>query len=192
MEKDLKIIRKEIAQKIKSSKLCNSWFYEEHFLVVEKFVKQLLRLYPDVNKEAVMLAVWFHDASRADGKKENHDLEGAKLAKQVLTQKGFDKRLVDLVYEVCKSHSCKKYKPQSLEAKILATADAMSHFSGGFYLRLLHKWGKTMDYASAKKRLLKKIERDYQEKILFKEVKTIITPLYQSWQVIIKEIKLEQ
>ncbi|MBL7159314.1 HD domain-containing protein [Candidatus Microgenomates bacterium] len=192
MKKDLEIIRKEITEKIKTSKLCDPWFYEEHFLVVEKFAKELFCLYPDVNKQAVMLAVWFHDVSRAWGKSKDHDFHSAEYAKKVLTQKGFDKKLIDLVYEVCRSHSCKKYQPQSIEAKILTTADAMSHFSGGFYLRLIHKWGKTMEYAAAKKRLLKKIKRDYQEKILLQEAKKATKSLYQAWQMVIKEINLKK
>lgn len=192
MKKELEIIRKKIVEKIKSSKLCDPWFYKKHFLVVEKFAEQLCRLYQRANKDVVMLAVWFHDASRAKGEKKDHDILGANDAKKVLTEKDFDKRIIDLVYEACKSHRCEEHKPQSIEAEILATADAMSHFSGGFYLRLLHKWGRTMEYSVAKKRLLKKIERDYKEKLFFKEAKKAIKPLYQAWQIILKNVNLQQ
>lgn len=97
-------------------------------------------------------------------KKDNHDLEAARLARQVLAQKGFDKKLIDLVYEVCKLHRCEEFKPKSIEGKILATADAMSHFPDGFYLRLLHKWGKTIDYSVAKKDSLTKWKGTFKKR----------------------------
>lgn len=69
MNKDLRLIREKLAERIKTSRLRDLWFYQEHFLVVEKFAKKLLRLYPNANKEAVMLAAWFHDVSCVYAKK---------------------------------------------------------------------------------------------------------------------------
>jgi HD superfamily phosphodiesterase len=52
------------------------------FLVVENFAKRLYKLYPQADKKAVMLAVWFYDIGRAHGKDKNHDIYGAKYAKK--------------------------------------------------------------------------------------------------------------
>ena len=188
--KKLGHIREEIINVFKKSDQCVSWFVEDHFLVVEKFAKQLCKLYPEANKKAVMLSVWFHDIGRAFGKHKGYDIYGAEYAKQYLAEKGFDRKLINIVYEACKSHSCKKYKPKSLEGKILATADAMSHFEKGFYLKLIYEKSKKKKYPKLKKWLLNKIERDYHDKILIKEVKLTIKPIYFAWKKVVQEINL--
>ncbi len=191
MNKELSDIRKQIVKIINNSKIFDPWFLEEHFLVVEKFAKQLCRLYPKANKDVVLLGVWFHDIGKANGKIKNHDIEGANYANKYLSKLDFDKRTIKLVYDVCKSHSCKRFKPQSMEAKILATADAMSHYSGGFYLRLIHKW-HDLEYHDAREKLLKKIGKDYKDKLFFKEAKQAIKPLYFAWMTIIKKVNVEK
>lgn len=190
MDQKLKSIRDKIAKEIKTSKLCHPWFYKEHFLVVEKFAKELCDLYPKASRKAVMLAAWFHDASRAHGRHKKHDVYGAHYAKKFLTEKGFDKRLIKLVCEACRLHRCKKNKPKSIEAKILATSDAMSHFSGGFYLRIFNNFCEEIGYEKAREKLARKIERDFKEKLFFKEAKQAVKPYYKAWQQILKGINL--
>ncbi len=195
-------IKKYLANEIKSSKHCESWFYKEHLLVVEKLALDLCNLYPAANRDAVILSVWFHDIGRAHGHDKNHDLYGANYAKKVLTENNFDKNLIDLVTNSCKTHSCDKNgKPKSLEGKILATADALSHYHNGFYLRILHSWSKKINtahypklankpsYQKLKTKLFQKINRDFNEKIFFEEAKQAIYPMYQAWQKIIEEVK---
>ena len=59
-------------------------------------------------------------------------------AKEYLSKKNFNASLIDIIYHACRSHRCKDALPQSIEAKIIATADALSHFHNGFYLRILY------------------------------------------------------
>jgi len=190
MNKQLRNIRSQIEKKIKTSKLCQPLFFDKHVMVVEKFAKQLCQLYPQANKDVVLLSVWFHDIGRADGHNKDHDVYGAEYARKLLNKKDYNKKIIDLVYEACKSHCCKKYKPQSLEAKILATADALSHYSNGFYLLIFHYWSQKMDYNEARNKLIRKIEKDYKDKILLKEVKEALKPFYNAWKLIAKNISL--
>jgi len=52
-----------------------------------------------------------------------------------LLEQKFDPVRIEKVVEACRSHSVKKVVPKTLEAKMLATADAMSHFYYGFYFK---------------------------------------------------------
>jgi len=189
MTNNIQSIRNQLKFEIESSNQVDSWFVEEHLLVVERLALELCDHHPEANRDAVTLSVWFHDYSRSKGEFEEHDLHGAKYAKDQLTQAGFDQQFVRLVEQACLSHRSTHTQPVSIEAKILASADAMSHFSGGFYLRLMHRWSK-LDYQDAKKKLLEKIERDYHDKLSVDEAKEAIKPLYDAWQIIIQDITI--
>ena len=146
MKNNIQKIKSNLEDDIKFSKHCDSWFYEEHVLVVEKLALDLCTLYPKANRYAVILGVWFHDIGRAHGHNEEHDLYGANYAKKILKKNNFDQDFIDLVVNSCKTHSCSENgNPDSLEGKILATADALSHYHNGFYLRIFHSWSKGAD-----------------------------------------------
>ncbi len=182
-----------LQQDIKTSKHCASWFYQDHVLVVEKLALDLLKLYPKANKDAVILSVWFHDVGRAHGYHKNHDLYGADYAQKILTKNNVNKDFIKLVVNACKTHSCEDNGiPSSLEGKILATADALAHFHNGFYLKILYFWSKDkdQDYEAIQKKLFNKINRDFNNKIFFNQVKEKMQPTYQAWLTIIKEAKL--
>lgn len=196
-------IKKQLIHDITHSKFCDAWFYEEHLLVVEKLAMALCEYYPKANREAVNLMVWFHDIGRAHNANRDHDLYGAEYAQKILTANSFTQTDIDLIVEACKTHSCDDYgKPKSLEGKILATADAMSHFHHGFYLRILNSWSQKVDpdhykelarntdYQFLKQKLLEKIDKDYQEKIFFKEAKQAILPMYQAWKKIVEAVQI--
>jgi len=54
-----------------------------------------------------------------------------------MEQFGYGRKTVARVGEIILAHSCEgKLTPKTLEGKILATADAMSHFAGDFYLAI--------------------------------------------------------
>lgn len=69
----------------------------------------------------------------------------------------------------------------------MATADAMSHFNHGFYLRIIEHFRKHNDFQTTKAIVLKKLNRDYNEKILFPEAKDKIRPVYEAWMVILNQ-----
>lgn len=186
-------IKNNLKNEIKSSKSCDSWFYEEHLLVVEEIALKLCKLYPEANKDIVLLNVWFHDIGRAHGHNKDHELYGANYAKKILEKEKFDEDFIKIVVNSCKTHSCSKNgKPENLEGKILATADALSHYHNGFYLRILYSWSKKKDvgFHELKEKLYKKMNRDLNEKIFFEEIKKTVKPMYNSWKKIAEKIKI--
>lgn len=193
MQDKFQIIKNDLAREIKTSEHCDSWFYKEHVLVVEKLALDLCDLYPNANRDVVTISVWFHDIGRAHGKNKDHDLYGADYARKILSKNGFDQNLIDLVSESCRTHSCSENgKPKSLEGRILATADGLSHYHNGFYLRILYSWsnGNTGDYCDLKKKLFKKMKRDLDEKIFFDEVREKVLPMYEAWKKVVLEVEL--
>jgi len=140
-----------------------SSFWIVHVKPVINYSKELARKY-NANIEVVWLSAIFHDIARLDGL-EPHEEIGSEKAYDMLLEQGFDKEKAEKVKKTILTHRCNKHKPQTLEQKILATADAVSHFKTPFYL-----WFSSLSTQTFKEQLesgLKKIERDYNEKIFF-------------------------
>jgi HD superfamily phosphodiesterase len=127
------------------------------------------------NFEVLWLSAILHDIVRIEDV-EPHDELGAKKAKLILSEKGFDKKTIDLVCDTILTHSCKKFPPKTLEQKILATADAVAHFTAPFYLWAFKYFAKPFPETTAY--ALKKIENDYQNKIFFEDEKKLVEKQY--------------
>jgi len=178
-------IREMIINEAKGSKLIDDWFLDGHLMEVERLANWLCDVYPEANRDVVGLGVWFHDIGRLRGIDDGHDVYGANEAKKIMSGKGFSELVTDKVYDVCRTHRASDAKPISLEAKILATADAMSHFTHDFYLRLFSHYSGKISYQEIISKISKKLERDYNDKIIFDEAKEKVSKKYKAWKEII-------
>lgn len=114
------------------------WFFDNHLLLVEKWAKWLLSRLPEADGTVVMAAVWLHDIYYfidLEREKEHAQL-GALEAEKILKDRGFDATVIADVSHAIRAHSCRDIMPETVEAKIFASADAMSHFSPQFYFSL--------------------------------------------------------
>jgi uncharacterized protein len=85
----------------------------------------------EADTDVVILAAYLHDyASLLDIKNApKHHVEGAKKAGQILKKLGLPAEKIKAVKECIFSHrGSVRIKNKTLEAKIIASADAMSHF----------------------------------------------------------------
>lgn len=156
------------------------WFWEIHVKQVIEFSKQMAVKY-GADLEVVWLAAILHDIARLEDL-EPHDEIGSKKAYEILIKKGFDSKLAHEVEITILTHRCKKYAPETLEQKIVATADAMAHFIPPFYFWIGKYSNK--DFADVLEKNRKKIERDYNEKIFFEDEKKLVELQYgvlKSW-----------
>lgn len=158
-------IKKQIKIEIYNSSYIGSWFFDEHLLGVEKNAKFLLSNLPEADDEVVMLGVWLHDLQRIRAIKGDHQKVGAKEAEKELIKFAYKKELIDKVKKIILSHSCTSVLPDTLEGKVLASADAMSHYYNDFYLRIATLGERDLD--DFKEWALEKLSRDYSIKISF-------------------------
>ncbi|MEI7621588.1 MAG: HD domain-containing protein [Candidatus Moraniibacteriota bacterium] len=149
------------------------WFLHLKF-VIEK-AKELTEKYGG-NLEIVWLAAILHDVTQLENP-EDHHLTGGQKAYEMLLEKGFEIEIAEKVKNVILTHRVNQYKPENLEQKILATADAMSHFSTAHYLWMSHiikkPFGKLIEKFS------EKTERDYGEKIFFEDERKQVEKQYE-------------
>lgn len=149
-------------------------FYNWHVLPVIKESMRLVENYGG-DKDVVYAAALLHDIARLDNA-EPHAMFSAAFAKKELFQKGFSQDFANKVGEAIVTHSCSNAKPQTLEQKIIATADALACFKSPIVL-----WLEKFSDKPFEKDLLdikKLLEKNFNEKIFFLAEKKSIEPGY--------------
>lgn len=171
--KTVKKIKEKIKNECYNLGHIDSWFYDKHLLAVEKYAYFLLKKLPKANEEIVLLGVWLHDTQRVRGIKGDHQKEGAVEAKKIMLEYGYTADIIKKVQDIIFTHSCDSVIPATLEGKILATADAMTHYINDFYLQIATTGQRNLK--DFKIWALEKLNRDYNKKIFFpfakKEIK---------------------
>jgi putative nucleotidyltransferase with HDIG domain len=158
------------------------WLYESHvFLVAEEAGRLADRF--GANKELAMAAAMLHDLADAIMRREDpkHDTVTAKMAKEFLRATGFSKaEITVIVDDALKYHGCRDGQmPQTPEGKVLATADAVVHLTSGFYEHCVAVLKKDTPASEIKKWALPKLDRDFNDKIQFEEVREAMRPNYE-------------
>ncbi len=117
----------------------NNWVFEGHNKVVAKWVADLSKHYK-FDKQAVIAAAYLHDLAYAWTSKNDPDLDekSKSSARKTLQSVGYSEKETEFIVEKI-IHGHGMYdgkKPEFIEAKVLATADALAHFTTDFYLVL--------------------------------------------------------
>jgi len=108
------------------------WFWDIHIKPVIEYSKQMAEKY-GADVDAVWVGAILHDVARLTDE-EPHDEIGSQKGYEMLLEKGFDENFAQKVKNIILRHRCKNYPPESLEEKVVASADAMAHFIPPFYL----------------------------------------------------------
>lgn len=139
--------------------------YETHVKYVVEYAKILAeKLKADI--EVVEIAALLHDIARIDGLNENHHIEGAKYAEELLSDLDYDSEKISLIKDCIISHRGSAGIPQkTIEAKCLASADAMAHFRSipDMFYFVYRDLG--CDIEEGKQKLRKKFSESYAKMI---------------------------
>lgn len=158
------------------------WMFDNHVLVVANNASKLAKKY-DANEELSRAAALLHDIADAKMKRENekHEEVSLQMARELMTEFGYSDNEIKLVVDdAIRYHSCYGDEhPQSLEGKILSTADSLAHLKTDFYVFVAWAFGKSMTLKELKEWVLEKIDRDLNKKIFFDEVRKDTLPDYE-------------
>lgn len=133
-------------------------FYEEHIKLVEEKAEYLLDFYEDADQEVVRKAALLHDVVHPTSgyKKDDHNIASAKEAEEFLHKKGEGKEKIEEITYCIECHrSSRGPEPETIEAKIVASADNLSHFDNFEWLK--ENMGE--DYAMEK--LKRNLSKDF-------------------------------
>lgn len=152
--------------------------YDTHVRYVVEYAKILAKkLNADI--EVVEIAALLHDIARIDGLNENHHIEGAKYAQKLLSDLRYEPRKILLIEDCIISHRGSAGIPQkTIEAKCLASADAMAHFRSipDMFYFVYKDLG--CDIEEGKEKLRKKFSESYAKMI--PEAKKMVEEKYNA------------
>lgn len=156
----------------------HEWAVKYHLEIVERIAMELCDLYPDANRDIVQVLVWFHDFGKpfsTEKERETTLAEGGKA----LIECGFTQEFVDQVVEFWKLMEKKNeidLHNAPIETKIISSADGASHFVGTFYPSYFMDGH---DFVTTQREIAKKIEVDWNRKIVLPEVKKSFEVYYK-------------
>lgn len=146
------------------------WLYDNHVLYVATKARELAQKY-GADVELAEVAALLHDIADCTMKREDpgHEAKSLQLAAQLMRESGYSDEEIELtVNDAIRYHSCHgEARPKSAEGLVLATADSLAHLKTDFYIFATWTMGKDSTLAEIKEWVLKKIERDLNNKISF-------------------------
>ncbi len=136
------------------------------------------------DREICEIAAWLHDIDKLKGGKEGHHIRGAKDAEEILTKLKYPKDKIKKVCYCILTHSSdKNYLPKTLEAKIVASADALAHFDD--FLEIVYFYynrGLTID--ETRDRILKKADKSFNKMMPY--AKKLAKKRYDAIKILLK------
>lgn len=93
----------------------------------------------NANIQIVEIAAYLHDITKMLGDRKNHHITGAKYAEQFLSKYKMDKEfIIEIKKCIIKHRGTYEFTRDTLEEKIIATADAVAHIEHP--LTLFYAW----------------------------------------------------
>ncbi|HMT18488.1 MAG TPA: HD domain-containing protein [Candidatus Saccharibacteria bacterium] len=160
----------------------SDWLYKNHVLLVAKSAHELAEKY-GASEELCEIAALLHDIADIEMARAiaGHEERSLAIAKELMLEVGYtDGEIALVVDDAIRYHSCHgDERPKSKEGLILATADSLAHLQTDFYIYAAWSFGKTISLEELKNWVLKKIERDLNNKISFDDEREVARPDYE-------------
>jgi putative nucleotidyltransferase with HDIG domain len=183
-EKEYKTLIKDIQNLLDN--VCDDDRVKYHINpVVEIACKMAKEMNADI--QVVEIAAYFHDITKMTGERKNHHLTGAKYAEDFLSNYNIEKSKVEQIKSCIKKHrGSSEFTRDTIEEKIIATADAVAHIEHP--LTLFYAWygRRQCQIDEGADGIIHKLERSWN-KIEFPEVKNELQGEYNILMRILKE-----
>jgi len=158
--------------------------WEMHIMPVMSNAMKLAGML-NADKKIVEISVYLHDIARLREKREDHHhIKGAKMAEEILTKLGYEKTFIKKVSYCIICHRGPSRNCKTREAKILNSADAMSHFDNVPYLFWIATACKGMGFKEALEWVDYKMEKGWNEKMQ-PEAKKLYKPKYEAAKLLL-------
>lgn len=157
----------------KSKQPFAKWMWQQHVPTVVVLANKLADKYGGNTNLAVAGAL-LHDFGDAfiDRFDKEFETVSQQEAKQLLIKVGYQPtEIINVLYNILKPHSCRGGNvPTTIEGKVVATADAITHLKSDFYLQFcwMHL-PQDKSYQQWLEWIEEKLERDFHKKIFFED-----------------------
>lgn len=183
-EKEYKILIKDIQNLLNS--VCKDDRVKYHINPVVKIAcKMAKKMNADI--QVVEVAAYFHDITKMIGERKNHHLTGGKYAEDFLSNYNIEKEKIEQIKNCIKKHrGSSEFSRDTVEEKIVATADAVAHIKHP--LTLFYAWygRRQCQIDEGADGIICKLERSWN-KIAFPDIKDELEAEYNILMKILKE-----
>jgi HD superfamily phosphodiesterase len=161
------------------------WIWENHLQLVTQKAEALSKRF-GAKEDLAVAGAWLHDLGDAfvHRHSDQHTTISISESKKILQEAGYsDQEIDEVLVVIIEPHSCKEGKlPRTLEGKVLATADALAHLTTDFYLQFAWKHlPEDKSYQEFVHWVHEKLDRDFNQKIFFAEVREEVRNRYTSY-----------
>lgn len=187
-----KYIYKEIAKEVRKiveeecKKPTNPFgygFWTDHVLTVVKYATTLGKELK-ADKEIVELAALLHDIGVVKGDSKNHHISGMEEAEKILKKFNYPQTKIENVKHCIFAHrASKSIKRKTIEAKVIASADAMAHFDEIPQLFESAFTRFKMNPDEGKRWILEKLKRDWKK--LIPEARKLVRDKYNAAKLLL-------
>lgn len=150
------------------------WMYDQHVLHVAAQSREVAKTH-GADPELAEVAGLLHDIADIKMKRsdDDHAEESLRIARQVMGECGYSEEQIKVVVDdAIRLHSCYDHvRPVTPEGQALATGDALAHLKTDFYLFAALNFARGMSLEEFKQWVLSKVERDFNDKICFDDVR---------------------
>ena len=158
-------------------------------LHIESVVKYSRKLAQELgaDEEICEISAWLHDIKKINGNPEKHHIYGAKEAAVILRDYNYPENRIKMIEHCILTHSSDdKYVPKTIEAKIVASADALSHFNN--FLELAHvAFGlKKKSFEDGREWLIEKYKACFNKLKILPEAEKIARDKYEVIGIVLK------
>ncbi len=162
------------------------WNWKHHIDAVMHYA-DILAKKTKADATVCELASLLHDIAKIEKEDPtDHHVKGARRAEEILQQYNYDEQTIHHVKECIMSHSSDtSYPPLTLEAEIIANADALSHFDNFIALTRYFLVYKKLDVTECTQRLLEKYNKAWN-KLTLPDAREIANPQYKAIQTILR------
>lgn len=153
--------------------------------VVENACKMAKKLKADI--QVVEISAYLHDITKITGERKNHHLTGAEYAENFLSKYNLESEKIEQIKNCIKKHrGSSEFTRDTIEEKIVATADAMAHIEHP--LTLFYAWygNRKCQIDEGADGIIHKLQRSWN-KIEFEDVKENLNEKYQILMKILKD-----
>lgn len=167
----------------------SEYYYKWHISLVSDHALRLADIYTEADKEVVELAALLHDIARIRYENKDHEIKALPEIEKILTDLSCPIEKIDAVKHCALTHRGKKEnQPETIEAKIIANADAMAHFDSA--LRFFHKEGsRGKDYEDTLEFVSNKLQRDWDNKLTLPEAREMVKDKYDAIKLLLGSAK---
>lgn len=164
------------------------WDWKSHVESVVKYSKILAKKL-GADEEICEISAWLHDIVKIeDMNTSNHHIKGSEEAANILKKFNYPNGRIEKVKHCILTHSSdKNHSPESKEAKILAAADALSHFDN-FVAQAYATYNlDSSSIEQGREYLVNKYQACWNKLEMLQEAKEIAGPKYEAIKLILGE-----